>query len=178
LAGELAPLLKPGGTDVRTTAAQRLLRLVVAFAALAAIALSLNDRAMAAEEEVVVDPAYLLDVNNFCGRLVPSNRGFGTPCDSYAKNRWTYASNTYKGGGNIDRMRVWMNHSGTNAAVGIFDWYFFVDNGTFINGCWYGNFTHDYPSINQFEGTEASHTLYGRADDSNGHSNCKPEYLV
>ncbi len=45
-------------------------------------------------------------------------------------------------------------------------------NGTFVNSCTYGAFSNSFGVINQYEASGASHTLYGRVDDSQNHSNC------
>jgi hypothetical protein len=106
---------------------------------------------------------------DFCGSLVSSSTGLYDFCtlQTSASYRWTYVSSSYRGGGNIRRMRVHMRYRGGAR----FNTYWFVDYATFLNGCWYGNFGATEPLINQ-EDNGAPHTLYGYTDDSTNHTGC------
>ena len=54
---------------------------------------------------------------NFCGVVTPSNTGWGDPtglCTGRVGYRFTLVSNTYYGGGNIDRIKARMAHYSPN----------------------------------------------------------------
>jgi hypothetical protein len=72
-------------------------------------------------------------------------------------------------------MDVWMAYYGP--PIEYYDYVWYLNNTTSYGHCWSGNVPPNYGLIRQFDGA-ASHTIYGRNDDSPNHTNCTPAFGV